>query len=109
MKIFGAKSWHDTVSIIGNKEALLKLRDTIDSAIKNGYFSNEFMETDGEGFEVEIKLHDEDFNSDKWDKLPNHYSDEIASTKNLDHWNNLWELMKPDRREGKIDKLGKLD
>jgi hypothetical protein len=109
VKIFGANSWHSPISIIGNKDALTKLKNTIQLAIDNedGYASDDFLETDGEGFSIEVKLYDEGFNSDKWNDLPNHYTDEIASTKNEEHWKNLYKLLRPNRIEKKINKISR--
>ncbi len=105
IKVFGAKQWHDTVSIIGNKEALIRLKNVIENAIKNEYSIDEFLESDGEGYNIEVKLHEGGFYSDKWNNIPVHYTDEIASEKNEEYWKNLFNLMKKDRRENKIDKL----
>lgn len=109
IKIFGASEWHNPVLVIGNKQALLKLKDTIQKAIdrEDGYSSERFLEADGEGFNIEVKLYDEEYESENsgWNKLPNHYTDEIASTKNKEYWKNLYRLMRPGRLENEIDKL----
>ncbi len=105
IKIFGAKSWHDTVSIVGNKEALIRFRDLIQDAITKGFSDGEFLESDGEGYNIEIKLHDWGFYSDGWNNLPVHYSDDLSSEKNWKYWENLHDLMTSGRRDSKIEKL----
>ena len=106
LKIFGSAFWHDTVTIVGNKESLIRLRNLIDRSLKEGYDLDEFMETDGEGYNVEIKLHDEDFGSSEWDGLPMHYTDDKMIGSNSEkEWKNLHKLLIKDKRENKIEKI----
>ncbi len=86
VKVFGSKVWHGSVTIIGNKIGLEKLRDLIDNTIKKEYHSDNFIETDGEGYEIEVLMHDYDYNSVDWIKLPVHYTDDIASEKDKEKW-----------------------
>lgn len=37
IKIFGSNTWHDNVSIVANRDALEKLKEIIDLALKNGF------------------------------------------------------------------------
>lgn len=83
LKIFGAHSWHDSVSIVGNRVALEKLKKLIEQALDSPSesFSDDTMESDGEGYIVEVFLHDHDFSSGEWDKLPVHYHGDLANNK----------------------------
>jgi hypothetical protein len=93
IKIFGANAWHDNVSIIGNKEALEKLKQLIDSALEHGFSKDEFMESDGEGFNIEIAINNHLFDSDEWIKFPVHYIDEMASEKDKNKWDYLYKFL----------------
>lgn len=93
IKIFGASAWHDNVKIIGNKIGLEKLKSALDKALKEEYNKEDFMETDGEGYDIEIMLHDYTDDSDEWIKFPIHYHDEIASEKDNSKWSYMNEIL----------------
>lgn len=63
LNIYGQEAWHTEARIIGNREGLLELRDTLDKAIKDGkaISSNDecVFASDGEGYEVQIECHDD--------------------------------------------------
>lgn len=94
LKVFPAKQWHDTVSIIGNRESLQNLLMVIQSSLNEGYSQSEFMESDGEGYKVEIKLLDEKFGSKSWDNLPMHYTDEMCKERDSGKWEDLHKILK---------------
>lgn len=105
LKIFGADAWHSSVTIVGNREGIKNLIKTLQDSLDNQISSSEFLETDGEGYDIDVKLFDHDFHSSEWDSLPMHYTDEIASTKDGQKWNNLWGIFTELNRIKKIKKI----
>lgn len=105
LKIFGADAWHSSVTIIGNRQGIQNLIKALQDSIGNQISTSQFFETDGEGYEVDIKLFDHDSDSDEWNNLPMHYYGEIASTKDKKKWNNLWGLFTELNRIKKIKKI----
>lgn len=70
LKIFGSKTYHDQVIIIGDKESLTKLKNAIEKTIENGNTSKfDSFESDGEGFDIFVKCE----TIENLDKLPLHY------------------------------------
>jgi len=58
LNIYGQEFWHTDAKIVGNKLALIALRNLIDSALKNGKTSiggiTPLFASDGEGYELTI-------------------------------------------------------
>ena len=102
LKVFGSESWHGSVTIIGNVESLKKLRDSIDEAIQNEYSNSLYSESDGEYYNLEVVLVND---SDIMDSFPNHYTDNISSTKDKKKWDFLYSELNRLSRNYKIDKL----
>lgn len=71
--------WHDDASIIGNREALSKLRDAIDKALQDEEAVASSMTNDGEGYDVIIICKEND-----WDEVAFPYTDEIAAERRED-------------------------
>jgi hypothetical protein len=105
LKVFGADAWHSSVTIVGNKVAIENLIQALQEAIDGGSSTSEFSETDGEYYDLDIKLFDHDSESVEWNKLPMHYTDEMASTKDKQKWNNLWDLFTELIRLKKIKRI----
>ncbi len=70
LNIFGQEDNHTDAKIIGNKEGLLQLRNTIDKAMQEGKATTEadvingdtaLFASDGEGYEVIIEMHNDDW------------------------------------------------
>lgn len=86
LNIYGQPMEHMDAEIIGNSEALILLRDTIDRAIKQGEAETPnssgeepdepLFTSDGEGYTVKVTRSDEDWLSDFcdfWKKHPPFY------------------------------------
>lgn len=68
LNIYGQEYWHTDARIIGNKEGLTELRDTINNALMSGQKAktlnrkaDPLFASDGEGYSVLVECHD-----DKW-------------------------------------------
>ena len=61
LHIYAQHTPHYESFIVGNKKALLELRETIDEALKEGESDKYFTPSDGEGYQVfVIKVSDDD-------------------------------------------------
>lgn len=78
LHIYGQASWHGTARIVGNRNALIVLRDAIDAALSEGKAETSASTTDGEGYGVEIELVDAAWESPAWETRPPSYIDPIA-------------------------------
>jgi hypothetical protein len=78
LHVYGQYCWHSECRIVGNKNALIVLRDAIDDAIKRGKSETGAMTSDGEGYSVEVEMCDADWDSDKWERQPMPYTAEHA-------------------------------
>jgi hypothetical protein len=94
LKIFGAEYWHDDVIIVGSKQSLMKLRDSIDTAIKNQCDVQQFVEADGEGYYVHILRQER--TREQWQKLPLHYTDEMADNNSENQQDELQRIMREE-------------
>ena len=68
LNIYGQEYWHCDALIVGNKEGLEALKQTIDEALrvisKKASTKDDkepFFASDGEGYEVIVELHDEEW------------------------------------------------
>lgn len=63
LNIYGQESWHTNARIVGNKEGLLELRDTINNALQSGKAmtlqSYPLFASDGEGYSVRVECHED--------------------------------------------------
>jgi len=74
LHIYSQFQWHDSAHIIGNEEALRRLRDAIDHALENGSAHTEAYTSDGEGFlTIVVKAEEKTINA-----LTMPYQDEVA-------------------------------
>lgn len=81
--VYGQTMWHDTVDIVGTREGLKRLRDTIDAALESedglslGVKNKEHhvFANDGEGYSFSVKC-TEDIETLR--RMPVAYTDEIA-------------------------------
>jgi hypothetical protein len=78
LHIYAQFCWHSECRIVGNKNALIVLRDAIDEALKKGKSETGAMTSDGEGYTVEIEMLDADWESDRWRRQPMPYTAEHA-------------------------------
>jgi len=77
MHIYSAGQWHGECYIVGNTEALKRLRDAIDAALAGHVGGTHAYAGDGEGFQTIVVKHD----SEKWEQLAVHYTDaEVCAT-----------------------------
>ena len=81
LHIFPQLMWHTEATIIGDREALTKLRDAIDATLTSAN-TNDQAETafttfaaDGEGYRVLVLCRE----GDVWDKIAFPYTDEVAA------------------------------
>ena len=73
---YGQKCWHDDALIVANKEALIKLKNAIDVAIKYGEGRLSTSTSDGEGYDLYVKCLDgEAETNDVWGNLELPYHD----------------------------------
>lgn len=54
MHVFGQRLWHDTVTIAGDKEDILRLKETLEIALSQQHASASFFPADGEEYTVQI-------------------------------------------------------
>lgn len=79
LHIHGQSRWHMSAVVVGNRAALLGLRDAIDRALKGECRAAvETFSADGEGYEVEVRLRDADMGAPEWNNARLPYFDEIA-------------------------------
>jgi len=73
MNIYPQIAEHTEAKIVGNKEALVLLRDAIDRAIKEGKSATPSMTeavifaTDGEGYEIQVERMPDSWDDKKWE------------------------------------------
>lgn len=84
LHVFGQGAWHDTVDIVGNREALEELRDTISEALLGVRHSMEAFVSDGEGYEVKVCLVEGDWDTPAWEKLALPYGEDYAEEQRED-------------------------
>jgi hypothetical protein len=79
LQIYAQPFWHSEAYIMGNREALLALKDAISQAI-NGYPQKveAFVEFDGEGYDVWVC----ECTDDELRTLQSHYTDECCGSRN---------------------------
>lgn len=70
--LYGQRYWHDEAYMIGNRIALVELREAIDIALKNGEKRIVSSSADGEGYELFIKCVEDDFD---WEEIELPYHD----------------------------------
>lgn len=82
LHIYAQQSWHQPVTIVGNRAALEALRDAIQQALDIGQgvtTSAEVFTNDGEGYEVLIMPCED---KDLWDTFATPYTDPDAQGTN---------------------------
>lgn len=76
LHIYGQRWWHDTATVMGDRESLERLRDAIIVALENGIGECEAMTSDGEGYTVRVMLIPPE--ADLWPRFALPYRDEMA-------------------------------
>jgi hypothetical protein len=56
LHMHGQPSWHDDAFIVGNREALLMLRQAIDKALETSTGEMQPFVSDGEGYDMHVYL-----------------------------------------------------
>lgn len=79
LHIYGQGAFHDNVEIVGNREALEELRDTISEALCGVPHSMKAFVNDGEGYEVRVRLVGGDWDTLIWHMLAVPYTEDYAS------------------------------
>ena len=84
LKVYPSSFWHGDVVIIGNRQGLLQLKETIDSALSGKTVCNTVEEIDGHQYGICTKMHDGDLLDETWLRLPLHYNDEEITEEEKD-------------------------
>jgi hypothetical protein len=89
LHIYAQPYYHAESYIVGNRDALLLLRDAIDEALKDGKSSAEVSVADGEGYDTNVMLIEDE---KTWDRLRRPYTDGYAKDTRRDALepSNLW-------------------
>jgi hypothetical protein len=58
--IWGQGAWHETVYIRGNRSGLERLKRAVDDALEVGSASTEAYVSDGEGYDIDIRMVDDE-------------------------------------------------
>ena len=66
LHIYPQAFWHDDAVVLGNRSALKRLLRTVQRALDIGEAFTEVMTTDGEGYNIYVKVLDEDWSGEKW-------------------------------------------
>ena len=74
LHLYGQSQWHFPAEIIGNREGLIKLRDAIDLALRQGKAEFPAMASDGEGYDLTVTRFDHPFGSTAWKEHPPDYN-----------------------------------
>lgn len=77
LHIYGQDFWHTCGYIVGNKEALIALKNAIEIALDEGEGVVDVYVNDGEGYDVHVIRDNSDW---KYKAVP--YTDEVAREKN---------------------------
>ncbi|MDK8642769.1 hypothetical protein [Niallia taxi] len=76
LHLYGQRYWHDDSLIIGNREALVKLKNVIDMALTYGEGRTVVSSSDWEGYDLYVKcLPGEPETNKKWDSIQLPYHD----------------------------------
>ena len=97
LHIYGQVSEHDSVYIVGNKEALTRLKYIIDKALlwlDMESVTENFMASDGEGYNVQIIYNETKWSEDYWQLLGLPYTD--SSSQDIRD-NAIWPWEKEDK------------
>ena len=78
LHVYGQGQWHEEVFIVGDKVALQLLVNAINKAISDGAGECQTSVNDGEGFDVHIRLVND---QQMLDKLAVPYTDDVAEEK----------------------------
>lgn len=69
LHIYGQEYYHDETYIVGDREALVSLKKAIEDALETGRGSAEFFTSDGEGYDANIILREDKWESEFWTNL----------------------------------------
>jgi hypothetical protein len=75
LHVYGQATWHDEVTICGDRLSLTRLRDAIDVALGSRKSTIEVWVADGEGYSLHVIKHDDgEEDWDSWNKVALPYS-----------------------------------
>lgn len=94
LHVYPQVQWHDSAYIVGDEEALLKLRDAIDRALVSNRDKCLTFINDGEGYEIHVIKTDET----TMDKMGVPYTAEIAAERHWDDKIEYWKLNKENKK-----------
>lgn len=86
LHLYGPTYEHDSAFIVGDREAITKLRDSLDmmleldTSVRRPMARIDSMTSDGEGFSLGMVMVEEDWQSETWQTLLLPYSDESRIT-----------------------------
>jgi hypothetical protein len=91
LHVYAQGQWHGELRIVGNRNALLALRDALDAALVNGVTETSAMTTDGEGYPIVIEPDHGRWDSRSWESRALPYTDPAAAGKpdlryEIDQW-----------------------
>ncbi len=89
LHVYGQSYWHTPALVIGQKTALLKLRDAIDKALQDGHGRCDVFANDGEGYTVHVLLEDSDWLNNPWTEMELPYTDPVANQGDKSPWSLL--------------------
>jgi len=86
LKMINPAYWGDTAAIIGNRQGLEKLKQTIESALADGKttISSSFYETDGSMYALNCRMHEDQLDINLHDIPTSYESSELESSKDLE-------------------------
>ena len=74
LHIYPQAFWHDNAVVLGNRSALERLLNTVQKALDIGEAFTEVMTTDGEGYNVYVKVLNDPWDGEKWTTVSLPYS-----------------------------------
>jgi len=78
--IYGQQMWHGDAFIVGNRAALLSLRNALDQALQFGEKKEVFFPTDEEGYDLYVNCVEDEF---YWGQLDSPYHDPETCKKRM--------------------------
>ncbi len=91
LHIYGQDYWHCPVLIVGQKNALEKLRDAIDHALQEDHGTCTACANDGEGYDVHVVMENSNWGDSVWTTMQVPYTDSCAQQTDGEP---PWELLK---------------
>lgn len=90
LHVYSPEYWHQPAYIMGTRDSLERLRNTIDEAIRKGQQAQAEFVADGEGYVLVVAC----ASADEMEKAPLPYVDEVAKEKDDARWGVLSDRFK---------------